>query len=343
MTKMQTVLVTGGAGYIGSHISLALLEAGYKVVVFDNLANSSSQSIVRVSKLSSGSITFVNGDVREQSKIYDTLTEFNVTAVIHCAGLKSTKESVESPLFYYSNNVAGTISLCSAMVSAGVFNLVFSSSATVYGNPSSFPVNEDQESDRAATPYGRSKRMVEQIFYDLARSDDRWLISILRYFNPVGAHESGLIGEDPKGVPSNLIPYIARVAAGSLPELKIYGADYDTPDGTGVRDYIHVMDLAEGHLLALEALRIHNGFNLWNLGTGIGYSVMEVIRMFEKISGRHIPFKIVERRPGDIASCFADCSKAKVELGWVANRNLQEMLRDTWRWQLANPDGYTEL
>lgn len=340
MAKNRTILVTGGAGYIGSHISVALLFSNFDVVVLDNLSNSSKQSIERVAGIASGDIRFIHGDVYDRKQLSKIFSELDVFAVIHCAGLKSINESVDNPLDYYANNVAGSISLFNEMASAGVFRLVFSSSATVYGNPDSLPISEEQASDRASTPYGKSKRMVEQVLVDLATSDDRWKISILRYFNPVGAHESGLIGEDPRGVPNNLVPYIASVAAGKATTLKVYGNDYPTADGTGVRDYIHVMDLAEGHILALESLKLRKGLNIWNLGTGVGFSVLEVVSMFEKVNRCKVPFEIVERRLGDIASCYADCSKAEREIGWKPKRDLQLMLIDTWRWQTSNPEGY---
>lgn len=334
------ILVAGGAGYIGSHATLALLLAGYDVTVVDNLCNSSMESLRRVARIAERAPLFVEGDLRDASFLRRLFAEHRVAAVLHFAGLKSVGESVQEPLCYYDNNVTGTITLCQAMAAAGVFTLVFSSSATVYGDPASVPIREEEPVGHITNPYGRSKWMVEQVLGDLAASDERWRVALLRYFNPVGAHESGYIGEDPKGIPNNLLPYIAQVAVGHLPELAIFGNDYPTPDGTGVRDYIHVVDLADAHLCALESLQTRTGAQTWNLGTGQGYSVLEVVRAFEVASGHPVPYRIAPRRPGDIATCYADPAKAERELGWRARRGLSDMMRDAWRWQSMNPNGY---
>ncbi|OPK10892.1 UDP-glucose 4-epimerase GalE [Pseudomonas sp. VI4.1] len=333
-------MVTGGAGYIGSHTTLALLQAGYEVVVLDNLCNSSRESLLRVEKICGKEPVFVQGDIRDRELLDDIFSRHRISAVLHFAGLKAVGESICKPLCYYDNNVKGSVTLCQAMAAAGVFRLVFSSSATVYGEPTQMPINEDFQTGVPTNPYGRSKLMVEELLKDLANSDSRWSIALLRYFNPVGAHDSGLIGEDPNGIPNNLLPYVSQVAIGKLPQLAVFGADYPTPDGTGIRDYIHVVDLAEGHLKALQAITQKNGVNTWNLGTGTGYSVLEMIRAFEKASEKPVPFEIVDRRPGDIAECWADPRKAELELGWKTERGLQEMMADTWRWQLLNPQGY---
>ena len=336
----HSILVTGGAGYIGSHTTLALLEAGFEVVVLDNLSNSSAESLRRVERICGKAPVFVQGDIRD-AKLLDSLFAcHDIAAVLHFAGLKAVGESVQKPLEYYENNVSGSIALCQAMARAGVFRLVFSSSATVYGEPSRMPINEDCPTEVPTNPYGRSKLMVEELLQDLAQSDARWRIALLRYFNPVGAHESGLIGEDPNGIPNNLLPYVAQVAVGKLAQLAVFGNDYPTRDGTGVRDYIHVVDLAQGHLKALQALDTRSGAHVWNLGTGRGYSVLEVVRAFEAIAGRPVPYRIAPRRAGDIAACWADPAKAERELGWRASRDLQAMLQDAWRWQSRNPDGY---
>jgi UDP-glucose 4-epimerase len=286
-------------------------------------------------------MTFVQGDIRDAALLARVFAEQNFDAVLHFAGLKAVGESVAQPLRYYDNNMHGTRTLMQACIDAHVFNVVFSSSATVYGEPTEMPISEAFQVGRLTNPYGRSKLMVEDMLRDLAASDPRWRIAILRYFNPVGAHESGLMGEDPNGIPSNLLPYMAQVAVGKLPELAVFGNDYPTPDGTGVRDYIHVVDLAEGHLRALEALQTRSGVHVWNLGTGHGYSVLGMVRAFEAASGRNVPYKIAPRRPGDIAICYADPTKAERELGWKAKRGLDEMMRDAWHWQQMNPNGYT--
>ncbi|MGQ3123088.1 UDP-glucose 4-epimerase GalE [Variovorax sp.] len=338
--KLRRILVTGGAGYIGSHAALALLEAGCDVVVLDNLCNSSKESLARVAHLGGRALNFVLGDVRDSDLLRSIFADKEIDAVLHFAGLKSVGESVGNPLAYYDNNVSGTLKLCEAMSDAGVRKLVFSSSATVYGDPHEMPVSEATPTGSLTNPYGRSKLIVEQFLQDLAISDDRWSIAALRYFNPVGAHSSGLIGEDPGGIPNNLLPYISQVAVGKLDFLSVFGGDYSTRDGTGVRDYIHVLDLVHGHLCALDALQNRAGFNIWNLGTGRGYSVLEIISAFERASGRSIPYKIVPRRQGDIKECWADTAKALAELKWVAVRGLDEMMIDAWRWQSLNPNGY---
>jgi UDP-glucose 4-epimerase len=338
----QTVLVTGGAGYIGSHTTLALLQAGFEVVVLDNLCNASAESLRRVAQLAGRAPVFVEGDIRDRALLDRLFSEHAVDAVLHFAGLKAVGESVAQPLRYYSNNVGGTVTLCQAMAAAGVYTLVFSSSATVYGDPATVPITEDAPVGATTNPYGRSKYMVEQVLGDLAASDPRWRVALLRYFNPVGAHESGQIGEDPHGIPTNLLPYITQVAVGKLPELAVFGNDYPTVDGTGVRDYIHVVDLAEGHLAALQALNTRTGTHIWNLGTGQGYSVLQMVQAFEATSGRPVPYRLAPRRPGDIASCYADPIKAASELSWTAKRDLHTMMRDAWRWQAQNPDGYRE-
>ena len=334
------ILVTGGAGYIGSHTTLALLEAGFEVVVLDNLCNSSPESLLRVERICGKAPVFVQGDIRDRALLDELFAAHKIGAVLHFAGLKAVGESVQQPLDYYANNVAGSVTLCQAMAAAGVFHLVFSSSATVYGEPTQMPIREDYPTGLPTNPYGRSKLMVEELLRDLAHSDPRWSIALLRYFNPVGAHVSGLIGEDPNGIPNNLLPYISQVAIGKLKQLSVFGADYPTLDGTGVRDYIHVVDLANGHLKALQAIEQSAGVNVWNLGTGTGYSVLQMVRAFEQASGQPVPYQVAARRPGDIAECWADPAKAARELGWQAERGLPEMMADTWRWQSANPQGY---
>ncbi len=336
----QKILVTGGAGYIGSHTTLSLLLAGYEVVVLDNLCNSSAESLARVTKIAGRAPVFVHGDVRDASLLKRLFADHRISAVMHFAGLKAVGESVSQPLRYYDNNVVGTVTLCQAMADAGVYTMVFSSSATVYGDPATVPIRETDPVGQTTNPYGRSKFIVEQILTDLAASDARWRVALLRYFNPVGAHESGLIGEDPDGIPNNLLPYIAQVAVGKLRELSVFGDDYATPDGTGVRDYIHVVDLAEGHLRALKALQSLTGTHVWNLGTGQGYSVLEMVRAFEQASGRGVPYRVAPRRAGDITACYSDPSKAERELGWKAKRGLMDMMKDTWRWQSQNPNGF---
>ena len=336
----QSILVTGGAGYIGSHTTLALLEAGHEVIVLDNLANSSLESLRRVESICAKAPTFIEGDIRDRALLDSIFSRYSIAAVLHFAGLKAVGESVQQPLAYYENNVSGSVVLFQAMAAAGVFNLVFSSSATVYGEPKQMPISEKCPTGIPTNPYGRSKLMVEEVLRDLSISEPRWSIALLRYFNPVGAHRSGLIGEDPNGIPNNLLPYISQVAVGKLQQLSVYGDDYPTIDGTGVRDYIHVVDLADGHLKALDAITKSQGVHIWNLGTGQGYSVLQMIAAFEQAAKVNVPYKIVDRRSGDIAECWADPSKAATELGWKALHTLDDMMRDTWRWQKSNPDGF---
>lgn len=333
------ILTTGGAGYIGSHTCLELLAQGHEVVAVDNLVNSNEESLRRVQKLTGRQLPFHKVDIRDKEALTTVFQQHHIDAVIHFAGLKAVGESTQMPLRYYHNNITGTLVLCEVMQSFGVKTLVFSSSATVYGNPERVPITEDFT--RSATnPYGRTKLMIEDILRDLQAADSSWQIALLRYFNPVGAHVSGQIGEDPAGVPNNLFPYMAQVAIGRLAKLSVYGNDYPTRDGTGVRDYIHVVDLARGHLKALANLQSRPGLVTCNLGTGVGYSVLDVIAAFAKASGRKIPYQIVARRPGDIAECYADPTKAKRELGWQAEKNLDDMCADAWRWQVQNPNGY---
>ena len=333
------LIVTGGAGYIGSHTVVELLAAGHQVAVIDNLCNSSKEAIRRVEELTGKTVPFFEVDLCDRAATEAVFAEQPCDAVIHFAGLKAVGESVQIPLRYYHNNIHGTINLVEAMRAHGCQRLVFSSSATVYGDPASVPITEDFPL-RSTNPYGRTKLMIEEILRDVAVSEDGWHISLLRYFNPVGAHASGRIGEDPEGLPNNLVPFIAQVAVGRLAELKVFGSDYDTPDGTGVRDYIHVVDLAQGHLAALEHLDEVAGCEAVNLGTGQGYSVLEMVQAFAKASEREIPYSIVDRRPGDIATCYADPRMAQERLGWRAKLDLDAMCRDTWRWQSANPNGY---
>ncbi|CBL44271.1 UDP-glucose 4-epimerase [gamma proteobacterium HdN1] len=334
----MSVLVTGGAGYIGSHTCVELLGAGHQVVVLDNFSNSHPESIVRVQKIAGKSVTLVEGDIRDEAQVAKTIREHNCTSVIHFAGLKAVGESVEQPLRYYDNNVQGTLCLLRAMGSCGVKTLVFSSSATVYGEPQQLPLVESHPLS-ATNPYGRSKLMIEEILRDLFRAEPDWRIGILRYFNPVGAHKSGTIGEDPQGIPNNLMPYVAQVAIGRRERLSVWGSDYPTPDGTGVRDYIHVVDLALGHVKALDKLKAPSCFEV-NLGTGVGYSVLDVVRAFERASGRKVAYQLCERRPGDVASCYADPHFAASFLGWKAERDINAMCEDAWRWQEQNPQGY---
>ncbi|MEH6707365.1 MAG: UDP-glucose 4-epimerase GalE [Alloalcanivorax venustensis] len=336
---MNTVLVTGGAGYIGSHTVLLLLEAGRRVLVLDNLSNSSRESLERVAAITGKRAEFVEGDIRDTALLDRLFQEHRIGSVIHFAGLKAVGESVAQPLRYYDCNVTGSLRLLEAMDRAGVRHLVFSSSATVYGDPASVPIREDFPLS-ATNPYGATKLHIEDMLRDLHRADPRWSVALLRYFNPVGAHESGRIGEDPNGEPNNLMPYVAQVAVGKREQLRVFGDDYDTPDGTGVRDYIHVMDLAEGHLAALDALARDGGLITTNLGTGRGYSVLEMVRAFAAASGREVRYQIVERRPGDVASCYADPTHAKTVLGWEAKRGIDTMCADHWRWQSENPNGY---
>ncbi len=337
---MANILITGGAGYIGSHTALELLNAGYEVTVIDNLCNSSRESLTRVEELTGKPIIFYEGDVRDEAILDQLFKNESIDAVIHCAALKAVGESVQKPLLYYENNITGTLTLLQAMTKADVKRIVFSSSATVYGDPDVVPITEDCPKGQCTNPYGWTKSMMEQIMTDVQKADPAWSVILLRYFNPVGAHESGRIGEDPKGVPNNLMPFIAQVAVGKLPKLGVFGDDYDTPDGTGVRDYIHVVDLAKGHVKAIDYILTDPGLDVINLGTGRGYSVLEMVHAFEKACGHEIPYEIKPRREGDIAECYADPSKAEKVLGWKAERGLDEMCADLWRWQSMNPNGY---
>ncbi len=337
------VLVTGGAGYIGSHTCVELLNAGHDVVVVDNFSNSHRESLRRVQQITGREVHLEIADIRDRAALVRIFNAHKIDAVVHFAGLKAVGESVAQPLRYYQNNVEGTLTLCEVMASHFVFNLVFSSSATVYGDPQSVPIREDFPLS-ATNPYGRSKLMIEDILRDLGKADTRWNVALLRYFNPVGAHSSGLIGEDPNGIPNNLMPYVTQVAVGKLEQLSVYGNDYATVDGTGVRDYIHVVDLANGHLRALDKLaKTAGGVVAYNLGTGHGYSVLEMISAFEKASGKTVKHRIVGRRPGDVAACYADPAFAAHELHWRAERGVDEMTRDAWRWQSQNPNGYQDL
>jgi UDP-glucose 4-epimerase len=335
----KTVLLTGGAGYIGSHAAVELLEAGHEVVVVDNLSNSSAEALSRVEQITGKSLVFYPKDLRDSQALNEIMARHHPHAVMHFAGLKAVGESVAEPLRYYANNLDSTLVLLEAMRAHGVCKLVFSSSATVYGDPASLPIREDFPT-AATNPYGRTKLFIEEILKDTAHAWPQLAVAILRYFNPVGAHPSGLMGEDPNGIPNNLMPYISQVAVGRRERLQVFGNDYPTPDGTGVRDYIHVVDLVRGHLAALAKIESQTGVHIWNLGTGRGYSVLEVIRAFETASGRAIPYEVVARRPGDVAACYADPSKAATELDWHAEFDIQDMCRDAWRWQLQNPDGY---
>lgn len=335
----MAILVTGGAGYIGSHTCVELLNAGYEIIVIDNLSNSSLESLKRVRQITGKSFQFYKLDLLDKVQLDAVFTNNSIEAVIHFAGLKAVGESVELPLTYYHNNITGTIVLCELMKQHGVNRMVFSSSATVYGMQERVPISEDCPLT-ATNPYGRSKLIIEEMLRDLHLSDPNWGIALLRYFNPIGAHKSGLIGEDPSGVPNNLMPYITQVAIGKLKQLRVFGSDYPTLDGTGVRDYIHVVDLAIGHLRALEKVMSTTGVDAYNLGTGVGYTVLEMIMAFEEASGRSVPYTIVDRRPGDVGVCYADPAKATSELCWTASRGLAEMCEDAWRWQSNNPNGY---
>ncbi len=335
----MTVLVTGGAGYIGSHTCLELLQAGKDVLVLDNFANSSAESLKRVQELAGRELKFVEGDIRDRALLDSLFSENDIESVVHFAGLKAVGESTEIPLDYFDNNVSGTVTLLQAMKAAQVFRFVFSSSATVYGDPHTVPILESFPLS-VTNPYGRTKLMVEDVCRDLAASDERWSIALLRYFNPAGAHPSGRIGEQPNGIPNNLVPYITQVAIGQREALNVFGNDYDTPDGTGVRDYLHVVDLAIGHLCALQKVSKQTGCVAYNLGTGTGYSVLDMVKAFEKASGKTIAYNITARRPGDIACCYADPTFAEAELGWKAEKTLDQMMADSWRWQSQNPNGF---
>lgn len=338
----MSILVTGGAGYIGSHTVVELMNAGKEVVVLDNLCNSSPKSLDRVKQITGKNVKFYQGDVMDPLLLQKIFNENQITSVIHFAGLKAVGESVQKPTEYYMNNITGSLVLIQEMRKASVWNFVFSSSATVYGDPEIIPITENCQVGGTTNPYGTSKLMVEQILTDIAKAEPRFSFTILRYFNPVGAHESGLIGEDPNGIPNNLLPYISQVAIGKLPQLSVFGSDYPTHDGTGIRDYIHVVDLAIGHLKALNRHENDGGLHIYNLGTGIGYSVLDMVHAFEKANDINIPYKLVERRPGDIATCYSDPSLAAKELNWTAERDLQAMMKDTWNWQKKNPNGYRD-
>jgi UDP-glucose 4-epimerase len=333
------IFVTGGAGYIGSHTCVELLNAGHQVTVYDNFSNSQPEALTRVEKITGKKLAIIQGDIRDKSALLAALHQTKATAVIHFAGLKAVGESVDQPLTYYDNNVVGTVRLLEAMAACGIRTLVFSSSATVYGDPQHLPLTEDHPLS-ATNPYGKTKLVIEDMLRDLYRSDAAWRINILRYFNPVGAHASGLIGEDPRGIPNNLLPYVAQVAVGRREFLNVWGDDYSTPDGTGVRDYIHVVDLAQGHLKALERLQQGPQCQAINLGTGVGYSVLEMVRAFERASGQTVPYQVAPRRMGDVAACYADPTHALTLLDWRAERGLDTMCEDTWRWQRYNPNGY---
>ncbi len=334
------ILVTGGAGYIGSHTCVELLNEGYDVVVVDNLYNASPKALDRVREITGKDLTFYEADIRDREALEAIFAKENVDAVIHFAGLKAVGESVAKPLEYYENNIAGTVNLCFAMKKYNVKNIIFSSSATVYGDPAQIPITEECPKGTCTNPYGWTKWMLEQILMDLHKADPEWNVILLRYFNPIGAHKSGMIGEDPKGIPNNLLPYVAQVAIGKLECLGVFGDDYDTPDGTGVRDYIHVVDLAVGHVKAIEKLKDKEGVSIYNLGTGNGYSVLQVVHAFEKACGHPIKYEIKPRRAGDIATCYCDPKKAKEELGWEAKYNIEDMCADSWNWQKNNPNGY---
>ncbi|MCK6376601.1 MAG: UDP-glucose 4-epimerase GalE [Zoogloea sp.] len=339
---MATILVTGGAGYIGSHTCVELLAAGYDVVVVDNFSNSKPEALRRVEEIAGRKLAaFHRADIRDKAALREIFAAHVIESVIHFAALKAVGESVAKPLMYYDNNIAGTVALAEVMAEAGVKSLVFSSSATVYGDPASVPIREDFPTG-PTNPYGRTKWMMEFVLSDLAAADPEWRVALLRYFNPVGAHASGRIGEDPNGLPNNLMPYVSQVAVGRLPQLRVFGGDYPTPDGTGVRDYIHVVDLAVGHVAAVRRLAERPGVLTVNLGTGAGYSVIDVIKAFEKASGRPVPYEIVARRPGDVAQCYAEPTLAEQELGWKATRGIDEMCADAWRWQSSNPQGYPD-
>ena len=336
------ILVTGGAGYIGSHTCVELLEAGYDVVVVDNLYNASPKVIGRIKEITGKDVTFYEKDIRDLDAMNEIFAKEKPDTVIHFAGLKAVGESVRKPLEYYENNIAGTLTLCKAMRENGCKNIIFSSSATVYGNPAFIPITEECPKGVCTNPYGWTKHMLEQILTDIHTADPEWNVILLRYFNPIGAHESGLIGEDPKGIPNNLLPYVAQVAVGKLPCLGVFGDDYDTPDGTGVRDYIHVVDLAKGHVKAVKKLEDNSGLSIYNLGTGKGYSVLDIVKNFEAATGIKIPYSIKPRRAGDVATCYSDATKAKKELGWEAEYDIKDMCADSWNFQQKNPNGYED-
>jgi UDP-glucose 4-epimerase len=338
----MAILVTGDAGYIGSHTVVELQNAGYEVVVLDNLSNSSEKSLERVAKITGKPVTFYKADILDREALNEIFTKEQVECVIHFAGLKAVGESVAKPWEYYQNNIAGTLILVDVMRQHGVKNIIFSSSSTVYGMPDAIPVTEESPKKDCTNPYGWTKSMLEQILSDIQKADPQWNVILLRYFNPIGAHQSGTIGENPNGIPNNLMPYITQVAVGKRPELGIFGNDYNTPDGTGVRDYIHVVDLADGHVKALKKIKENAGLCIYNLGTGVGYSVLDLVKTFEETTGVKIPYSIKERRAGDIDANYADASKAKNELGWEAKYGVKEMCADSWRWQSQNPNGYED-
>ncbi|MCI9417063.1 MAG: UDP-glucose 4-epimerase GalE [Eubacterium sp.] len=338
----MAILVTGGAGYIGSHTCVELLNAGYEVVVLDNLSNSSEKSLERVKQITGKEAKFYKGDILDRDILKKILETEQIESCIHFAGLKAVGESVSKPWEYYNNNITGTLTLVDEMRKHGCKNIIFSSSATVYGDPAIIPITEECPKGTCTNPYGWSKSMLEQILSDMQKADPEWNVILLRYFNPIGAHKSGLIGENPNGIPNNLMPYITQVAVGKLKELGVFGDDYDTPDGTGVRDYIHVVDLANGHVKALDKLKENAGLGIYNLGTGTGYSVLDIVKNFEAATGMKVPYAIKPRRPGDIATCYSDAAKAKEELGWTAQFGIKEMCADAWNWQKNNPNGYDE-
>lgn len=338
----MAILVAGGAGYIGSHTCVELLNAGYDVVVVDNLVNSSAKALERVEQITGKSVKFYEVDLLDKCALEEVFKKEKIESVINFAGLKAVGESVHKPLEYYHNNITGTLNLCFVMREYGVKNIIFSSSATVYGDPAFVPITEDCPKGKITNPYGQTKSMLEQVLTDLHTADPEWNVVLLRYFNPIGAHSSGLIGEDPKGIPNNLVPYIAQVAIGKLEALGVFGDDYPTHDGTGVRDYIHVVDLAVGHVKALKRFESNTGVSIYNLGTGQGYSVLDVLHAYEKACGKSLKYQIKPRRPGDIATCYCDATKAKEELGWVAERGIEEMCSSSWKWQSMNPNGYNE-
>ena len=336
----MNILVTGGAGYIGSHTCVELLNAGYDVVIIDNLYNSNQKAVDRIEEITGKKVKFYEVDLMDRAAVKRVFDENKIDAVIHFAGLKAVGESVHKPIEYYRTNIGSTLNLTDEMRAHGCKNIIFSSSATVYGDPAEIPITENCPKGTCTNPYGWTKWMQEQILTDIHTADPEWNVILLRYFNPIGAHKSGLIGEDPKGIPNNLLPYVAQVAIGKLPEINVFGNDYDTPDGTGVRDYIHVVDLARGHVKAIERFAKKDGVFICNLGTGHGYSVLDVIHAFEKACGKELPYVIRERRPGDIATCYSSPAKAEKELGWTAEFDLEDMCRDSWNWQQKNPNGY---
>lgn len=338
----MAILVTGGAGYIGSHTCVELLNAGYDVVVLDNLCNSSEKSLDRVKQITGKEVKFYKGDILDRAILKKVLETEEIESCIHFAGLKAVGESVAKPWEYYNNNISGTLTLVDEMRKHGCKNIIFSSSATVYGDPAIIPITEECPKGTCTNPYGWSKSMLEQILSDMQKADPEWNVILLRYFNPIGAHKSGLIGENPNGIPNNLMPYITQVAVGKLKELGVFGNDYDTPDGTGVRDYIHVVDLAIGHVKAIDKIKENIGLGIYNLGTGVGYSVLDIVKNFEEATGVKIPYVIKARRPGDIATCYSDAAKAKEEMGWTAQYGIKEMCADSWNWQKNNPNGYDD-